>query len=55
MTRQLRFEAHQLKQPPETVSKSRETYSRGILLWQQRTIGFLDAELLFSALNRSLM
>ena len=49
-----RFEAHQLKQPPETVSKSRETYSRGILLWQQRTIGFLDAELLFSALNRSL-
>ena len=49
-----RFEAHQLKQPPETVSKSRETYSRGILQLQQRTIGFLDAELLFSALNRSL-
>ena len=49
-----RFEPQQLKQPPATVSKSRGTYARGILNWQQRAIGFLDAELLFSTLNRSL-
>ena len=49
-----RFEPQQLKQPPATVSKSRGTYARGILHWQQRAIGFLDAELLFSTLNRNL-
>ena len=31
-----RFEPQQLKQPPATVSKSRGTYARGILHWQQR-------------------
>ena len=49
-----RFEPQQLKQPPATVSKSRESYARGILHWQQRAIGFLDAELLFATLNRNL-
>jgi chemotaxis-related protein WspD len=49
-----RFEPQQLKQLPETVARSSDTFSRGILQLHQRAIGFLDAELLFSTLNRSL-
>ena len=49
-----RFEPEQLKPAPATVSKSSGTFARGILHWQQRAIGFLDAELLFSTLNRNL-
>ena len=50
-----RFEPQQLKPPPATVSKSSETYSRAIVQWQQHAIGFLNADLLFSNLNRSLI
>jgi len=49
-----RFEQQHLKPPPATVSKSPQTYSRGVFQWQQHAVGFLDAELLFSSLNRSL-
>ena len=49
-----RFDPQQLKQPPETISKSSQSFSRNILQWQQRPVGILDAELLFSTLNRSL-
>ena len=49
-----RFEPHQLKSTPATVSLSNQTCSRGILQWQERAVGYLDAEVLFSTLNRSL-
>jgi len=49
-----RFEPKQLKPAPATVSRSSQTYSRGILQWQERAVGYLDAEILFSTLNRSL-
>jgi chemotaxis-related protein WspD len=49
-----RFDLAQLKPAPAVVSKSTQTFSRGILQWQQHTIGFLNAELLFSFLNRNL-
>ena len=49
-----RFEPQQLKPTPATVSLSNQTCSRGILHWQERTVGYLDAEVLFSTLNRSL-
>jgi chemotaxis-related protein WspD len=49
-----RFEPHQLKPAPATVALSSQTCSRGILQWQGRTVGYLDAEVLFSTLNRSL-
>jgi len=49
-----RFEEQQLRLPPATLSNSRESYSRGIFQWQERAVGFLDADLLFSHLNRSL-
>src|ERR1051326_6582883 len=49
-----RFEPQQLRPAPATVSKSSGTFTRGILHWQHRAIGFLAAELLFSTLNRNL-
>ncbi len=29
-------------------------YSRGVFAWRDHTVGFLDADALFAALNRSL-
>jgi chemotaxis-related protein WspD len=49
-----RFEPQHAQPPPATVSQSSTTYARGVLAWQQRTVGLLDPELLFSTLNRSL-
>ena len=49
-----RFELKEVKPPPATVSQSNQTFSRGILRWKERAVGYLDAELLFSTLNRSL-
>ena len=50
----LRFQTTELQEPPATLTKSRLSYTQGILCWQGRTVGLLDAELLFSSLNRSL-
>jgi chemotaxis-related protein WspD len=49
-----RFHSDEMKPPPATISKSTLTYTRGIFAWQERAVGFLDADSLFSALNRSL-
>jgi chemotaxis-related protein WspD len=49
-----RFEAGEVHEPPATVAKSRPSYTQGILLWQQKSVGLLDPSLLYSALNRSL-
>jgi chemotaxis-related protein WspD len=49
-----RFESQQLKSPPATLTKSAQSYSKGVFDWRQRTVGYLDAEVLFSSLNRSL-
>jgi chemotaxis-related protein WspD len=50
----LRFQTPELQEPPATLAKSRLSYTQGILCWQGRTVGLLDADLLFSSLNRSL-
>jgi chemotaxis-related protein WspD len=50
----LRFQAPELQKPPATLTKSRQTYTQGILQWQDRAVGLLNAELVFSSLNRSL-
>jgi chemotaxis-related protein WspD len=50
----LRFHAPELQEPPATLAKSRLTYTQGILHWQDRTVGLLNAELVFSSFNRSL-
>jgi chemotaxis-related protein WspD len=49
-----RFQTPELQEPPATLVKSRLSYTQGILYWQGRTVGLLDADLLFSSLNRSL-
>jgi chemotaxis-related protein WspD len=48
-----RFETQTLKQVPATLGASALTYTRGVLFWRQRSVGVLDADLLFHTLNRS--
>ena len=49
-----RFQTPELTEPPATLAKIKLAYTKGILSWQGRAVGLLDAELLFSSLNRSL-
>jgi chemotaxis-related protein WspD len=49
-----RFNPKDLKEVPSTVAKAQTTYLRGILLWQSKSVGCLDDQLLFDKLNRSL-
>jgi len=49
-----RFQMSEIKEPPATLARSNPTYIQGLLSWRGRTVGFLDAERLFAALNRSL-
>lgn len=60
-----RFHVDEMKEPPATISKSALTYTQGIFAWpvlrsdtaeggREHSVGFLNAELLFSALDRSL-
>jgi chemotaxis-related protein WspD len=50
----LRFQTPELQEPPATLVKSKLSYTQGILYWQGRSVGLLDANLLFSSLDRSL-
>jgi chemotaxis-related protein WspD len=50
----LRFHTGELREPPATLTKSRLSYTQGVLYWQDRAVGLLDANLLFSSLDRSL-
>ena len=49
-----RFDLQQLQEPPATLAKSHQTFTRGILHWEDKTVGFLDPNLLFGTLDRSL-
>jgi chemotaxis-related protein WspD len=49
-----RCERSDLREPPATLAKSNPTYTQGLLAWQGKTAGLLDAERVFAALNRSL-
>lgn len=49
-----RFNLQDLVPVPATVAKSNASYSKGLLYWKERPVGYLDAQLLFAALNRSL-
>jgi chemotaxis-related protein WspD len=48
------FQTPELTEPPATLAKSRLSYTRGVLHWQGQAVGLLDADLLFSSLNRNL-
>jgi len=47
-----RFHPREMKEVPATVSGAAATYTVGLLRWKDRTIGYLDDELLFYALNK---
>ena len=44
----------ELKEVPATVAKATATYTKSVLVWHDRAVGCLDAQLLFYTLNRSL-
>jgi chemotaxis-related protein WspD len=49
-----RFDPQQLQEPPATLARSNLAFTRGILKWEERSVGLLDPDRLFSSLNRSL-
>jgi chemotaxis-related protein WspD len=48
------FNPNQLKVLPSTVAEAHATYIKGILLWQNKSVGCLDDQSLFDMLERSL-
>ncbi|HAZ42942.1 MAG TPA: chemotaxis protein CheW [Cyanobacteria bacterium UBA11369] len=40
---------------PSTVSKVQETYTKGVIKWQDKSVSYLDDELLFYALTKKLL
>jgi chemotaxis-related protein WspD len=50
----LRYETPELREPPAVLAQSRRSYIAAVLRWQDQPVGLLDAERLFSSLNRSL-
>ena len=48
-----RFQPQDLKQVPATLAGAALTYTKAVLSWRRRSVGVLDAELLFHTLNRS--
>lgn len=49
-----RFHKDEMKESPATITRSSLTYTEGVFVWGDRTVGLLDAEAFFTALNRSL-
>ncbi len=49
-----RFNPNELQETPSTVAKAHSASFRGILLWQDKSVGCLDDKLLFEILERSL-
>jgi chemotaxis-related protein WspD len=49
-----RFKPNDLKPVPSTVAKAQAAYIKGILLWQDKSVGCLDDHLLFAMLDGSL-
>jgi chemotaxis-related protein WspD len=47
-----RFHPRDLKEVPATLAKATATYTVGLLQWKDKTVGCLDDELLFYALNK---
>lgn len=49
-----RYHPRQLQAVPATVAKTTAAYSKAVLPWQGKAVAFLDEQLLFYTLNRSL-
>lgn len=49
-----RFHQEDLREPPTTVARSNLNCARGVFPWRKFSVGFLDPDALFAALNRNL-
>lgn len=49
-----RYGTDGLRPPPATVARLVSSYTRHVLSWESRTVGYLDGELLLDGLNRSI-
>jgi chemotaxis-related protein WspD len=49
-----RFHPRELQEVPATLARAKATYTKAMLVWNGRTVGCLDDQLLFYTLNRSL-
>jgi chemotaxis-related protein WspD len=49
-----RFAMASLDQVPAVLAGSTSSFTRGMLAWQGRTVGYLDGDVLFDAIDRSL-
>ncbi len=50
-----RFYPQELKEAPVVITKAAETYTQGVIDWQDQKVNLLDSELLFYALNRKIL
>ncbi len=44
----------EIENVPVTIAKSARNYLKGVVNWRDQNVGYLDSELIFSALHRSL-
>ena len=49
-----RFQPGEIREAPATVAHSTHSHTQGVFTWRERTVGMLDADALFAALNRNL-
>jgi chemotaxis-related protein WspD len=49
----VRYDPRELKPLPATLKNAADAFTLGLLAWQEKTVGCLDAELLFYKLNKS--
>jgi chemotaxis signal transduction protein len=49
-----RFDEKALKSVPATIVKASSNYTKGLLVWRERPVGYLDAERIVQAVNQSL-
>jgi chemotaxis-related protein WspD len=49
-----RFQSEEMAQPPSTLAKAALTFTQAVFPWQEKWVGLLEPELLFSTMNRSL-
>lgn len=50
-----RINSDQIQSLPDTVSKAKDTYTRGILRWETQSVSYLDDDLLFYSLSRRVL
>lgn len=49
-----RINSHNLQRPPATLSQGTRTYTKAILNWQNKSVSYLDEELLFYTLEHKI-